>query len=500
MKMIINFSRMNIQRLLRARFVILSALVMTAPLGPMASEPARAASTDERIQLLENQLLQMQRELQTLREEAAREKAAAEKARQAQENQSDVLAEAVDALKSSLTIPEEMELEGQYGLAPGASKVYRRDTGLSIGGYGELVFRKPTTDRVRTAGGVAVDQTRSDAQRLILYTGYKFNDWIIFNSEIEFEHGTTAPTVTQGSGGSVSVELAYVDLLLAEWANLRTGLVLAPMGIINEIHEPIGFFGVDRPLVDQTIIPTTWREMGFGLFGDILPNLSYRAYAYNGLNAAGFSPKGFRGGRQKASKSLSNDWAFIGRIDYEPLDDLVFGTSIYTGNSGQGQVFEGDGEDSIPLPSARTTIFEAHGQWRWQGIEARAMVATSWLADAGDLTLALRDAGRLASDQTLARQMLGLYAEVGYDILPWIFPDTGQQFLPFVRFEYNNTQYRVPTGPTFAADGTYQDRIWTFGINYKPIPQVVFKADYRDWNPVTGVKADTIDVGLGFVF
>ena len=50
------------------------------------------------------------------------------------------------------------------------------------------------------------------------------------------------------------------------------------------------------------------------------------------------------------------------------------------------------------------------------------------------------------------------------------------------------------------ADNDFQDRIWTIGLNYKPIPQVVLKADYRDWNPVTGVRADTVDLGIGFIF
>lgn len=483
---------------LRNKKAVLALLVLLC--GMQIVPPAAFAGTEERIRLLEKQLKMMQSELENLQKEAAAEKARAEAARVEQENKTNVVAETIDSIKSSLTIPEEIELQGQYGLAPAASKVYKRDRGLSIGGYGEIVFRKPTTDRVRTRGGVTVDQTRSDAQRIIIYAGYKFNDWIIFNSEIEFEHGTTNPTVTQGSGGEVSVEFAYLDFLLSDYANIRGGVVLAPMGIINEVHEPIGFFGVDRPLVDRTIIPTTWREVGGGLFGNLLPNLSYRLYAYNGLNAVGFSPGGFRGGRQKATRSLSNDWAVIGRFDYEPISDLVVGTSVYSGNSGQGQSLADDSGSQVRIPSSLTTIWEAHGQWRWNGIEARTMIAASWLADAGELTTALRQVGELDADETIANQMLGMYAEIGYDILPWFLPETAQQLLPFFRYEYNNTQLHVPSGPTFMADGAFQDRIWTIGLNYKPIPQVVLKADYRDWNPVTGVKADTVDLGVGFIF
>ena len=49
--------------------------------------------------------------------------------------------------------------------------------------------------------------------------------------------------------------------------NLRGGLMLIPMGIVNEYHEPTTFNGVERPSLDSKIVPTTWREMGIGVSG-----------------------------------------------------------------------------------------------------------------------------------------------------------------------------------------------------------------------------------------
>jgi hypothetical protein len=55
-------------------------------------------------------------------------------------------------------------------------------------------------------------------------------------------------------------------------------------------------------------------------------------------------------------------------------------------------------------------------------------------------------------------------------------------------------------GGTFGPNGFDQDRIWTIGTEYKPIPQVVLKLDYRDFNPVSGKKPSSVNFGLGFVF
>jgi len=121
----------------------------------------------------------------------------------------------------------------------------------------------------------------------VLYAGYKFSDRILFNSEIEFEHASS------GEGaelkGEVGVEFAALDFFIDPMANIRTGLVLMPMGFINQIHEPPFFFGNHRPEVEQRIIPSTWREMGVGLFGQITPSLTYTTYLVNGLNAEGFN-------------------------------------------------------------------------------------------------------------------------------------------------------------------------------------------------------------------
>lgn len=448
------------------RVALVAAAVLVAP-------QFAAADVDQQIEKLTKQLDDMKQQVDDLKKE-----------NEQTEHETNVLADAVDSLKNA-TIPEEIKYESAYGLAPAASKVYHRDSGLSIGGYGEAVYRQPVSN---TEGR----QARTDMQRFILYTGYKFNDWIVLNTEVEFEHSTTGST-DSSKGGSASVEFAYLDFFFDEMINARAGLLLVPMGIINEIHEPVSFFGVDRPVVDQRIIPTTWRENGAGIFGEFADMVDYRIYAINTLNAKGFSPKGFRGGRQKGNRAFAENWGIVARADVEPTPGLLIGSAVFSGNNGQNQVI-----DDVALPDARATIWEIHTQWIWRQLEIRGELAMSWLGDSAELTEALREIGEIGEDDALAEQQIGMYAEAGYDVMPFVLSDTDQKLLPFVRYEYINTQWKMPDG--YTANNKYQDRIWTVGLNYKPIPQVVLKVDYRNFNPVAGDSYADINFGLGFIF
>ena len=141
------------------------------------------------------------------------------------EQKVNVLARELDRLKRAVAVPEDKELKSVYGMGPAASKVYLRDRGLSLGGYGEANFSAIVSDKEGR-------DNIADALRAVIYLGYKFNDWIVLNSEYEFEHGTT------GSGGSASVEFMTLDFLLHDAVNVKVGLLLTPMGFINEIHEP----------------------------------------------------------------------------------------------------------------------------------------------------------------------------------------------------------------------------------------------------------------------
>ena len=393
------------------------------------------------------------------------------------ERKTDILSQEVEKLRTNLAIPEEKQLKSAYGMGPAASKVYQVGKGLSIGGYGEAIYQNFVGDK-----GDA--KNNADLERAVLYFGYKFTDRILFNSEIEYEHATTGEGDEEK--GEVSVEFASLDFFFDPMVNARAGLVLMPMGFINRIHEPLFFFGNHRPVVEQLIIPTTWREMGVGIFGAITPELTYTAYVVNGLDAKGFSSEGIREGRGGGSQALANNLGYVAQINYQPatLPGVTVGGSGYVGNSGQDLEYAGQ------KPNVFTQLYEAHVQWKYRGLEFRTLGSWGHINNAGILSA--------AKGQTIGSQNYGWYSELGYDVLPLIFKDTPQYLAPFFRYEKYNTIASAPDG--FAGNPHLNQHIFQVGLQYKPIPQIVIKADYRNFNAAEGSVPDDFNLGFGYIF
>ena len=130
---------------------------------------------------------------------------------------------------------------------------------------------------------------RLDFHRFVLLITHRFSDRIRFVSELELEHA-----LVEGleEAGELELEQAYVDFLLSRRFNVRAGMMLVPVGIINERHEPPVYYGVERPFVDTVIVPTTWFEVGAGVHGELGRGWRYRAYVMSPLNAREFSRRG----------------------------------------------------------------------------------------------------------------------------------------------------------------------------------------------------------------
>ena len=400
------------------------------------------------------------------------------------EEKTSTLASEIQQSRLGQLIPEKKELKSQWGLGPAASGVYNVSSGLSIGGYGEANYRAFVDD----AQG---KKNTADLLRLITYVGYKFNDNILFNSEIEIEHANTEEIGgTSGEeGGEVEVEFAYLDFLMEKQFNVRAGSVLIPMGFIGEVHEPPYFFGVRRPEVETVIIPSTWNELGFGFFGqgEAAGKVEYRTYLVNGLRASRFEDTGIREGRQLSNRALMEDVAWTGRLDYSPnfAPGLLVGGAFWLGNSGQNEDFNGS------HPNVFTAMGEAHAQYRYRQLSLRALGAWTAIDDAANVSA--------ANGETIASRLDGWYFEAGYDILPHLVRGTRQYLAPFVRYEHLDTQAAVPSG--FQRNSSLDKQVYTIGLSYKPVDRVVIKADYRNFQ--TGgptPTADEVAVGVGFVY
>ena len=455
----------------RRGWAALLPLVLALLLAPAAF--AQSGSTEERVRDLERQVEQLKAEIAALKSGGA----SAETGRIDElERRLEVLAAEIEKLK----IGEAAAAADQStnGLGPAASKVYRTERGLSIGGYGEIVYQQ-VDEREKTGEGEEEEGRggkQFDLRRAVLYFGYKWNDRILFNSEVEYEH----------AGEEVSVEFAYLDFLWRPQLNFRAGLLLMPVGFLNELHEPTVFLGANRPDVEQRILPTTWEEGGFGLFGAAGP-FTYRTYIVNGLNAAGFTDDGLRGGRQGGSEAKAEDLAWVGRLDYTGLPGFLAGGSVYTGKAGQG----------LETASGRklgvgTKIAEGHLEWRWRGLEFRALGAQAELNDVAALNAALG----LEGDESVGEKLEGYYLQLGYDLLAG--RAAGRALIPYARWESLNTQNAVPAG--FSANPDTDIQSLTLGIAYKPIEQLVLKMDYQNVDNKAGTGADRFNVLLGYVF
>ncbi len=342
---------------------------------------------------------------------------------------------------------------------------------LHLGGYGEI-----------HANFEENGKSGFDIHRLVMYVGYDFADWIKLNSEIELEHAY----VTDGAGGEISIEQLYVDFLFSDAINARAGRMLAPMGIMNQNHEPTLFFGVERPAVDKYIIPSTWSLDGVGIFGSPLGWLSYQAYVVGGLDGSEFSAdKGVRPGRIKERSGL-NDPAVTGRIDLYPFEEqeLRIGVSGYYGGTDNANKGGGNGtENDFGMVSAD---FE----YEVSRLRLRGVVAFGQNSDPQNLPA---DVGE---------EIFGWYLEGGVSVMPvsWKTGKMAQtDLIPFVRYEEYDTQHKVPTGTVRA--GVNDRTEITVGINVPLTYQFVLKADYQfKYSEATTNPNNIFNLGMGWVF
>jgi hypothetical protein len=317
--------------------------------------------------------------------------------------------------------------------------------------------------------------------------GYKFDERFLVNTEVEFEHGATDLT------GSVALEFAYVDFRISDAFGLRGGLLLSPMGFLNELHEPPIFLGARRTQTENRLIPTTWRENGLGVFGQT-ESISYRIYVMNALDgvgggssaAGGFAASGLRGGRQKGSNAVAESFAVVGRADYVGILGLTVGGSAYLGNSGQGRELDDTTVD------AQTLIWEGHVDYQARGLELRALVAGATVDQAAELN----ELRSLSGTGSIGERLEGGYVQAGYNVLSVL--DTNHDLTPFVRYEWINSQVEVPEG--FAVNPANEGTIITVGAAWKPLPQIVGKVDYEIQQNEAETGVNQLNVALGYLF
>ncbi|MFI5362252.1 MAG: hypothetical protein ACHQ49_09810 [Elusimicrobiota bacterium] len=380
-----------------------------------------------------------------------------------------------------------------YSFGPAAGKVYGVDRGIAFGGYGELIYQNFAH---ATAGSLNGDESQPrsaefDLARWVLYTGYRFTDNIVFNSELEVEDANSSKS------GEVEAEFAYLDFALSKPFGVRVGELLLPVGLTNEYHEPVVFHGALRPDVEEYLIPTTWHENGAGYYGQYGPFAyrgcvvaALRAAADGSMNQIGFQPDiGIHEGQQEGSRSRAHDLAYAQRLDYTGLPGWAFGASMYYGNTGQGDETPSGRRIDAPL-----TLWDAHVRGEWKGWETRVLYTQTTIGGVD----AIDQANGLTGNASVGSYLWGGYAELSYNVLGVLAPASAQYVSPFFRYERYDTQAKVPSGyqRNLANDRT----VYTMGVSYKPIPRVVLKADYQVRTNHAGTGVNQFNMAAGYEF
>ncbi len=281
-------------------------------------------------------------------------------------------------------------------------RLLQEEERLSIGGYGQIDYNQPIETGMMKDGLL-------DVHRLVLMFGYKFTDNTSFISEVEFEHVK-----------EVYVEQAFLQHEILPWLKFRGGLMLVPMGIINEYHEPSTFNGVERPNLDKYIVPTTWREIGAGFTGVFTSAaVSYQLYLMNGFLGYDGSAKlsgsnGFRNGRQKGAESLINTPSLAFRVNYFGISGLQLGLSAYSGKS-QTTLFDDlEKTDNMGVSTADSSVvgldmIGMDARYQLGGLRLRGQI------NYGLVSNSLQYNEFTGSD--LGSSIFGWYGEVAYNVL-----------------------------------------------------------------------------------
>lgn len=369
-----------------------------------------------------------------------------------------------------------------------------------IGSYGEMfASMRNYSDRwnVSTGGANTKSSNKIAIPRVVLAGDYKFSDKWIFGAEVEFEAGGVGTALEVEwddengeyereleKGGEVAIEQFHITRLIMPQLNVRAGHLILPVGQVNGHHEPLEFFGTIRPESETALFPSTWHETGLELFGSFFGGLiDYQAIISAGLNCDGFRQKDWvKKGKQGLFEEDSfNSPAYTLRLDFKPIQGLRFGGSLYycadaSENADKTYIYPG-----FKVPVA---IYTFDAQYIGHGWTARGQFVSGNIGNSADLaywrTNKLNSAtSGYSVKNTAAKQALSYGFEAGYDLsyaMPSMRTKNCYGLTPFVRYDYSNSNYKMQEGTI--ARKWYEVSKWTFGVNYKPLPFLVIKADY----------------------
>src|SRR5947209_2702624 len=476
------------------------ALLMTAA-APLAAQPPQQAAPE---QPQHGEVEQLRSEVRQLRDEIERLRSLVEKKGAAEigaDNKTEANARPRPSPQAEMTgapqstaAPESPRLavatKAQGGDLSGAGNLLRTDR-ITIGGYGDFQFRESSVSERADGGGTPTFQNTRLVLSVAAVLAEKQN--IVFNSEIEYEFGSR----------EIDVEQAYVEWKVRPEFAVRGGIIVPALGRFNTFHDSYLNLTTVRPLVNQFIVPSAYRDAGLGVRGRFrLPRkmkLSYELDLVNGMQGtnADDEPTPFSRllGQSSAAEpgsiafqDTNRNKAVVARLGLSPLKGFEFGTSLYNGRFNK----------STEAPQSATIFFfdasyhrgplSINGEYGRSnivggGIPRRSPAPPVVDPDDPETVTRLAEfvAGRSPGQD-------GFYVEGTYQLRPRFVKagfDEGGYVAPVVRYEAVRLDRTIPN--------FYLNRSrTTLGLNIAPSSTVIFKLDYlfnRTSGPVPRVPA-----------
>ncbi|MCB9029590.1 MAG: hypothetical protein H6619_00945 [Deltaproteobacteria bacterium] len=406
---------------------------------------------------------------------------------------------------------------GQFGIT------YRSDgyavDSLRFGAYGESMF-----GRIDSGDGW---KNGFDANKVVLLGTYQVTEDIIFNTEIEFEHGGIAAEEDDKLNGAIEVEQLFIDFRSNEHFTWRSpGVDVVPVGYINLFHEPTQYYSSNRPEIYDGLIPSTWFAPSTGFYGKIIDGLNYQFQISSGLEDVGTAAEeeggsvpsdsyeagisagdGLRHARAPIGDhtQVGEDLAYAVRLSYDPefIPGLSGSTSFYytddiTPRGAYGTNLNGT---TRTLGRSNLSIFDTELRYRIPstGLELRAEYAQTNFGDTDNL--------RANNDgdptNNVGSHMRGYSLEAAYH---WqLYPNAVEswEIVPFYRFSDINLQSGGVNGSDAnTPSGEFDRRFHTIGAAIFPTPKIVLKLDYQfieDEDPTTADEKALLGA-VGFFF
>jgi len=375
-----------------------------------------------------------------------------------------------------------------------------------VGGYMDIQYRSQRKASIENGFGGTTNGF--DQQRFVPFIYADITEHVKMASELEIEHGIRETSDNELEFG---LEFAHIDYLVNEPFNLRAGILLLPIGKFNLLHDsPLNDL-TDRPLVSQFIIPSTVSETGAGFYGTLYPGrtskLDYEFYVTTG--PCGYDKSGTplvnetdgtRGARQrKCSASdgldLNNGKAVVGRVAYSPMLGVEVAGSGYYGNSAPNGNYNPLSITAIDWTLQRGP-FEVIGEaaWAYARGNSRA-IQTNTIGGGVAPGSLLTGIGGNSGIGIPPQRMNGFYIQGNYHFMPEFLTKLspkrfgeGSTFTAVIRYDKVNTNQDDSNG----TGGWGNMEQISFGLNYRPIEDAVFKISYqyqpKAFNPNTNER------------